>query len=144
MNPNMNFCSDSASLEKNRKRKTLLEQIAFEANILEEVPSCRDCHAKRFKHEPKGFCYSDGEISLVTNDIPQELDDLFISNSEQAVEFRKYIRTYNTNFAFTSFGVKYDKDLYRRNKGMDTFRVQGQVYHFINELIVGIFMCGLT
>ena len=40
-----------------------------------------------------------------------------------------------TNFAFTSFGVKYDKDLYRRNKGMHTFRVQGQVYHFINELL---------
>ena len=32
-------------------------------------------------------------------------------------------------------GVKYDKDLCKRNKGIYTFRVQGQVYHYINEII---------
>ena len=52
-----------------------------------------------------------------------------------AVEFRKYVRTYNNTFAFTSFGVKYDKDLCKGDRGIYTFRVQGQVYHYINELI---------
>ncbi|KAL3532811.1 hypothetical protein ACH5RR_006332 [Cinchona calisaya] len=41
----------------------------------------------------------------------------------------------NNLFAFTSFGVKCDKNLSKRNKGIYTFRVQGQVYHFINDLI---------
>ena len=31
--------------------------------------------------------------------------------------------------------MKYDKSLGRRNKGIYTIRVQGQVYHFINELL---------
>jgi hypothetical protein len=46
-----------------------------------------------------------------------------------------YIRTFNNKFALTSFGVKYDKNLCRRNKGTYTFRVQGQVYHYINDLL---------
>ena len=64
-----------------------------------------------------------------------ELYNLFRSNSEKAIEFRKYIIYYNNKFAFTSLGVKYDKNLYKRNKGIHTFRMQGQVYHFINELL---------
>ena len=74
-------------------------------------------------------------ILLVINDVPKELYQLYTSKSMEAIEFRKYIRTYYNNFAFTSFGVKYDKNLYKRNKGMSTFRVQGQIYHFINELL---------
>ncbi|KAK6791585.1 hypothetical protein RDI58_010666 [Solanum bulbocastanum] len=38
-------------------------------------------------------------------------------------------------FVFTSLGVTYDKDLAKRNNGIYTFRVQGQMYHFINDLI---------
>ncbi|PHT86852.1 hypothetical protein T459_08958 [Capsicum annuum] len=37
-------------------------------------------------------------------------------------------------FAFTSLGVKYDKTLTKRDHGIYTFRVQGQMYHFINDL----------
>ncbi|XP_028086421.1 uncharacterized protein LOC114287309 [Camellia sinensis] len=75
-----------------------------------------------------------GQVSLVSSNCPPELDWLYTSNSEEAKEFRTYVRTYNNCFAFTSFGVKYDKELCRRNKGIYTFRIQGQVYHFINEL----------
>lgn len=38
-------------------------------------------------------------------------------------------------FAFTSLGVNYDRDLARRNCGIYTFRVQGKMYHFINDLL---------
>ncbi|KAL0327904.1 UNVERIFIED_CONTAM: hypothetical protein Scaly_2223000 [Sesamum calycinum] len=44
-------------------------------------------------------------------------------------------RTYNNAFAFTSFGVTYDKELCRNEKNIYTFRVQGLVYHFLNDLI---------
>ena len=49
----------------------------------------------------------------------------FIADDEVGKEFRTYVRTYNNTFAFTSFGVKYDKNLCMRNKGIYTFRVQG-------------------
>ena len=91
---------------------------------------CKSCHAKRFEHEPKGFCCFNGETSLVTNDASKQLYELFTFNSEEAIEFQKYIRTYNNIFAFTSFGVKYDKNLSRRNKGIYTFRDHSQAYHY--------------
>ena len=58
-----------------------------------------------------------------------------MSHFEEAIEFHGYIRSYNNNFSFTSFIVKYDKDLYKRNRGTHTFQVRGQVYLFINELL---------
>ncbi|XP_028100698.1 uncharacterized protein LOC114300041 [Camellia sinensis] len=54
-----------------------------------------------------------GQVSLVSSNCPPELDWLYTSNSEEAKEFRTYVRTYNNCFAFTSFGVKYDKELCR-------------------------------
>ncbi|XP_075108682.1 uncharacterized protein LOC107781498 [Nicotiana tabacum] len=67
--------------------------------------------------------------------MPPELSELYFENTEESENFRTYIRTYNNMFAFTSLGVKYDKELARRNCGIYTFRVQGQMYHFIDDLI---------
>lgn len=97
--------------------------------MLRSCPRCEDCDAKRFFHEPTGFCCSSGQISLASNDIPEELHILLTSKLKDAVEFRKYVCTYNNTFAFTSFGVKYDTELCKREKGIYTFKVQGQVYH---------------
>ncbi|KAL0327840.1 UNVERIFIED_CONTAM: hypothetical protein Scaly_2216600 [Sesamum calycinum] len=52
-----------------------------------------------------------------------------------ALHFKANSRTYNNVFAFTSFGVTYDKELCRNDKNVYTFRVQGLVYHFLNDLI---------
>ncbi|XP_075088120.1 uncharacterized protein LOC142170181 [Nicotiana tabacum] len=38
-------------------------------------------------------------------------------------------------FAFTSLEVNYDRELAKRNRGIYTFRVQGQMYHFIDDLV---------
>lgn len=38
-------------------------------------------------------------------------------------------------FVFTSLGVNYDRMLAKRNHGIYTFKVQGQMYHFINDLV---------
>ncbi|KAG2688681.1 hypothetical protein I3760_09G107200 [Carya illinoinensis] len=106
-----------------------------EAYSLPYVPCCRHCKAKRFYHETNGFCCADGTISLATNAIPDQLYDLFTSNTDESAHFKTYVRTYNNKFAFTSFGVKFDEDLCRRNRGIYTFRTQGQIYHYINDLI---------
>ncbi|KAL0325397.1 UNVERIFIED_CONTAM: hypothetical protein Sradi_5109000 [Sesamum radiatum] len=78
---------------------------------------------------------SNGQVSLSTLDVPEELRDLFFGSSQMALHFKANSRTYNNVFAFTSFGVTYDKELCRNDKNVYTFRVQGLVYHFLNDLI---------
>ncbi|XP_035540203.1 uncharacterized protein LOC109004666 [Juglans regia] len=116
-------------------RRQLLQVVPSEAYSLPYVPCCRYCKAKRFYHETNGFCCADGTISLATNDVPDQLYDLFTSDANEAAHFKTYVRTYNNKFAFTSFGVKFDRDLCRRNKGIYTFRTQGQIYHYIDDLV---------
>lgn len=67
--------------------------------------------------------------------MPSELMDLYLDDSAEAQEFRKCVRSYNNMFAFTSIGIYCDKLLARRNHGVCTFKVQGQMYHFINQLV---------
>ena len=105
------------------------------ADVLPLVELCKYYGAKRFYHESKYFCCADGEISLISNNVPDALYNLDTSCSEESVLFRKYVRTYNNTFAFTSFIVKCDKSLCKQNKRIYTFRIQGQVCHYINELL---------
>ncbi|KAL3521943.1 hypothetical protein ACH5RR_014777 [Cinchona calisaya] len=102
-----------------------------------ELPSaadCEHCGAKRFHLEPANFCCSGGEISVVTPAMPYDLMRLYTSQSEECLEFRKNVRTHNNSLAFTSLGAKYDHNLTKNSKGVYTFCVQGQVYHFLNGL----------
>jgi hypothetical protein len=68
-------------------------------------------------------------------DSPSELYNLFTSKELSCIEFKKIVRGYNNHFAFTSFGVQYDKDLFKAYKGIYTFRVQGQVHHYVNQFV---------
>ena len=112
----------------------LLQQIPSEPSILPSVPDCPHCHAKRFYMEPPRFCCASGEIRLAETKMPNKLLQLCRGSSPEAIEFRQCIRSYNNMFAFTSLGVHYDRELSKRNKGIYTFRVQGQIYHFVNPL----------
>ncbi|XP_031103123.1 uncharacterized protein LOC116006774 [Ipomoea triloba] len=68
--------------------------------------------------------------------MPPTLKALYTSPDKSYNNFRSCVRTYNNTFAFTSLGIhNYEKDLCRRNKGIYTFKVQGQIYHFINDLL---------
>ena len=57
--------------------------------------------------------------------------ELYTGHSAETLSFR----TYNKMFAFTSFGVHYDKSLCRRTNSIYTFKIQGQTYHSIKDLI---------
>nr|XP_033510046.1 uncharacterized protein LOC104088840 isoform X2 [Nicotiana tomentosiformis] len=120
-----------------RARKVCLvtKEQRSEYVALKRVPNCQFCHAKKFEYEPPGFCCNSGSIRLTSHKMPTELSELYFGNTEESENFRTYIRTYNNMFAFTSLGVKYDKELARRNCGIYTFRVQGQMYHFIDDLV---------
>ncbi|XP_042952259.1 uncharacterized protein LOC122289344 [Carya illinoinensis] len=107
--------------------------ISFSKDFNDDI--FRHCKAKNFFHETNNFCCADGSISLTTNAVPKQLYRLFVSNDPKSIQFRTYIRTYNNKFAFTSFGVKFDRNLSQRNRGIYTFRVQGQIYHYLSDLI---------
>ncbi|XP_049360758.1 uncharacterized protein LOC125825469 [Solanum verrucosum] len=56
-------------------------------------------------------------------------------DGDDAKLFRKNIRAYNSIFAFTSFGVKLDKELASSRKGVYSFKAEGQIYHDLPSLI---------
>nr|XP_027071785.1 uncharacterized protein LOC113696591 [Coffea arabica] len=119
---------------RRRKNTPLLQQIPLEPTILPSVPDCPHCHAKRFYMEPPRFCCASGEVCLAETKMLDKLLQLYKGNTPESIEFRQCIRSYNNMFAFTSLGVHYDKELSKRNRGIYTFRVQGQIYHFVNPL----------
>lgn len=90
---------------------------------------------KKFYRETKGLCCCDRRVKLELNKVSPELYDLFTCNSNEVVAFKNVVYSYNNHFACTSFGVKYKKELCRNNKSIYTFRVQWQIYHFINPLV---------
>ncbi|KAL0344192.1 UNVERIFIED_CONTAM: hypothetical protein Sangu_1306600 [Sesamum angustifolium] len=112
-----------------------LAKIGESPWCLPDAPVCMHCGAKKFHREPPGFCCSNGQVSLSALNVPNELRDLFFGSSQMCLHFKANSRTYNNAFAFTSFGVTYDKELCRNEKNIYTFRVQGLVYHFLNDLI---------
>ncbi|CAI9271411.1 unnamed protein product [Lactuca saligna] len=120
---------------KCKNGRELLMVIPSVADRLPNVANCYYCVAGKFYSETNHFCCSDCSIVLSNNELPVVMRNLLCSASEEAKMFRTYVRSYNNLFSFTSFGVKVDKALAKRNKGIYTFRVQGQVYHFINEIM---------
>lgn len=102
--------------------------------MLEDVPNCDHCGAKRFHKEPKGFCYRDGKISLSNLDTPPELMRLWTCTDADARHFRDSIRFFNGHFSFTSLYCQLDSattDI--RKSGVYTFRAHGQMYHNIQS-----------
>lgn len=93
-------------------------------NYLLLVPCYKYCPAKRLYRETNGFCCTDEIICLATNNIPDQLYDLFCSNIAETTKFLTYVRTHNNKFTFSSFRVKFDRDLCKRNRGIYTFRTQ--------------------
>ena len=76
-----------------------------------------------------------GKTKLVSLDIPEELFNLFTSQCELGKVFRHNIRAYNTNFSFTSMGVKLDSSMTNMTSGVYTFRAHGGIYHRIDQLV---------
>ncbi|XP_070028735.1 uncharacterized protein [Nicotiana sylvestris] len=132
------FIRDIPSSSRNGRTSTQvgcwnINQLPSCPSVLKGVPNCKFCGARRFQYETPSFCYSNGSVKLVSQRLPSELKSLYFGVNDQSNHFRIYIRTYNM-FTFTSLGVKYDKELAKRTQGVYTFRVQGQMYHFINDL----------
>ncbi|KAL4590785.1 hypothetical protein LXL04_003728 [Taraxacum kok-saghyz] len=128
-------CSTPTPKQQSKtKGRCRLKKSITTPDCLPQVKSCTYCGAVKFYSETSNFCCLEGQIVLSNNELPLVMRDLLTSTSKEAKLFRTSIRTYNNHFAFTSLGVRTDNTLTRRNKGIYTFRVQGQMYHFINDL----------
>ncbi|KAM0884869.1 hypothetical protein ACQ4PT_030728 [Festuca glaucescens] len=111
-------------------------KIPTETHILKSVDNCvhKHCGAKRFEHEPPGFCCRNGQIKLANTVTPPELERLWTSEDPDARHFRDNIRFFNGHFSFTSLYCNLDGDTTNTSKHpIYTFRAHGQMYHNIRS-----------
>ena len=101
-------------------------------HILEQVPNCDHCHAKRFEHETPAFCCRNGQIQLAEQVPIPELMRLWSSMDMDCRHFQESIRFFNGHFSFTTLGVSLDNSCTNMRSGVYTFRVQGSMYHNVH------------
>jgi hypothetical protein len=58
-----------------------------DTHMLKPVANCKHCNAKKFEHEPLGFCCHDGKIKLNELNVPNELMRLWSSNDADSGTF---------------------------------------------------------
>ncbi|KAL4583975.1 hypothetical protein LXL04_008563 [Taraxacum kok-saghyz] len=109
--------------------------IPMEHRVLKTISDCADCDAVRLQFEVPTFCCMKGKTKLATIQIPEALHQLYIRQDTVGEMFRDNIRAYNTNYSFTSMGVKLDTSVNNMRSGVYTFRAQGTIYHNIDQLV---------
>ncbi|TVU46019.1 hypothetical protein EJB05_05534, partial [Eragrostis curvula] len=108
-------------------------------HVLGHAPDCEHCGAKRFPSEGAAFCCREGMVRIHIPEVPAELRRLYTSQSDRDAKwFRNNIRYFNSHFSFTSMGVKLDRRYATAaGTGIYTFRIQGQIYHRLDQLSHG-------
>jgi hypothetical protein len=108
--------------------------MPIDIHMLKHVPNCEHCDAKKFEHEPPGFCCHGGKVELNELNVPDELMRLWSSNDADAKHFCNNIRFFNGHFSFTSLYCRLDSAIASmKNSGIYTFRAYGQIYHNIRS-----------
>ena len=88
---------------------------------------CEDCQALKFNEENHFQCCHKGKVILLPLQyVPDEIKELYCSDSKQAKEFRKLIRQYNNCFSFVSMAANIRPP---PNRGPPCFRICGQIHH---------------
>ncbi|GBP92459.1 hypothetical protein EVAR_99635_1 [Eumeta japonica] len=95
---------------------------------------CQFCHAKKFSKETPGLCCMNGKIRLPPLEAPpQEFLHYMTGETPESKHFLQNIRSYNSCFQMTSFGVTSTDT--NRDKFEYVFSIQGQIYHKIGSLL---------
>lgn len=113
---------------------SIYNNLPITHHVLEAQRNCSYCRAKRLQYEFPTFCCMNGKVEFAHPTIPDELYNLFMSNYRDSTQFKNDIRKYNNHFFFTSMGIKLDKDS-ASMRGVYTFRLQGQIYHTLDQLV---------
>jgi hypothetical protein len=103
--------------------------------VLRKVKPCGYCNAKRFPLESPSFCCRQGKVKLHMPHVPDELRQLFLSQTDLGtLYFRKYIWYFNSHFSFASLGANLDRRYNTpKGSGVYTFWIHGQVYHRLDQ-----------
>lgn len=91
---------------------------------------------KSAKHSTPTFsiCCKNGQVQLPAERQPPQFLASLLSGGEKTSHFKQCIRTYNSLFAFTSFGGKIDHKI--NNGGAPyCFKLCGQNYHLLGSLL---------
>lgn len=104
-----------------------------ETHVLEQVPNCEECNAKRFEREPPGFCCRNGDVILKEQEPIPELMRLWSSTDADCRHFHNSIRFFNGHFSFTTLGVNLDNSCTNMRSGVYTFKANGSLYHNVHS-----------
>jgi hypothetical protein len=108
---------------------------------------CQECGAQMWYQERRGksresaiptfqMCCANGKVQLPNLRHPPDTlkQLLFDTKSKQSKHFQENIRMYNSMFAFTSPGMKFDKK-FNGSKGPPVLRLHGQPCHRIGSML---------
>jgi hypothetical protein len=117
------------------------------SDIGDPLIECEECGAAMWYQERRAksrdttkpmfqMCCSNGKVQLpYLKNPPQLLQKLlFDSSSKQSKNFQENLRMYNSMFAFTSPGMKFDNN-FKGKRGPPVLRLQGQPCHRIGSML---------
>jgi hypothetical protein len=125
--------NDSSDIGSTDPFDFVYSNLPESTHILQQVPDCEHCKAKKFEHETPSFCCRNGQIKLAESEPIPELMRLWSSTDADSRHFRESIRFFNGHFAFTTLGVSLDNDCTNMRSGVYTFRANGSMYHNVHS-----------
>jgi hypothetical protein len=125
--------SDSSDMGSIDPFDFVYSNLLESTHILQQVPDCEHCKAKKFEHETPGFCCRNGQIKLAETEPIPELMRLWYSSDADSRHFRESIRFFNRHFSFTTLGVSLDNDCRNMRSGVYTFRANRSLYHNVHS-----------
>ena len=100
-------------------------------NIGGMTKTCHYCDAKLWPTETSSLCCANGQVNLPPlQTLPQPLHQLFVGDTAESRCFQNNSRSYNSAFAFASFGVNEGM----LQAGVYCSRVSSTVCHRIDHL----------
>jgi hypothetical protein len=97
----------------------------------ERRQKCKETTSPKFQ-----LCCGNGKVQLpFLKKPPQVLFNLlFDDKSKESKNYQKHLRSYNSMFAFTSPGMKFDKN-FKGKKGPPVLRLMGQPCHRMGSML---------
>ncbi|GAA0154659.1 hypothetical protein LIER_37935 [Lithospermum erythrorhizon] len=103
--------------------------------VLPHVPACTYCGAYKFYKETAHFYCFAVQVSITTHVLPEYLVSLLTGQGDDSKDFHTMLRIYKNHFKYSSMSIHCDTQLEQRNHGIYTIRAQGQIHHFLNDLL---------
>ena len=123
-----------------------MESINYKRHVLPaRLNSCSYCQALMWIEERTSgtesnphftSCCLNGSVSMPAgHKIPQFLLHLLVDHNENAQQFRRFIRLYNSVLSFSSMSADIDERFSNNKFGVYNFRISGTIHHNIGLIL---------